>query len=186
MESHMEQHTHMFLHLEEKLFFPEDTTLLFLGHGTIRGWGVSVKRRPLFTSGKNLVPIVQEAGWAPRSVWTGAENLSPTGIRSPDRPARSQSLYRLRYPAHVYTINLTNILNVTASWIRYFHTRLLFLVLKALVWWLPLIDDVSSLDNRIPKFRSKVMASNLRKPKPSDAASYYGKLEFWATSVRGP
>ena len=25
----------------------------------------------------------------------------PTGIRSPDRPARSQSLYRLRYPIHV-------------------------------------------------------------------------------------
>ena len=24
----------------------------------------------------------------------------PTGIRSPDRPARRQSLYRLRYPAH--------------------------------------------------------------------------------------
>ena len=24
----------------------------------------------------------------------------PTGIRSPHRPARSQSLYRLRYPAH--------------------------------------------------------------------------------------
>jgi hypothetical protein len=24
----------------------------------------------------------------------------PTGIRSPDRPARSQSLYRLNYPAH--------------------------------------------------------------------------------------
>jgi hypothetical protein len=24
----------------------------------------------------------------------------PTGIRSPDRPARSQSLYRLSYPAH--------------------------------------------------------------------------------------
>jgi hypothetical protein len=29
---------------------------------------------------------VQEAGWAPRPVWTGAENLAPTGIRSPDRP----------------------------------------------------------------------------------------------------
>jgi hypothetical protein len=28
------------------------------------------------------------------------ENLAPTGIRSPDRPARSQSLYRLSYPAH--------------------------------------------------------------------------------------
>jgi hypothetical protein len=36
-----------------------------------------------------------EAGWAPGPVWTGAENLGPTGIRSPDRPARSESQYRL-------------------------------------------------------------------------------------------
>jgi len=35
----------------------------------------------------------QEVGWSPGLVWTGAENLAPTGIRSPDRPARSQSLY---------------------------------------------------------------------------------------------
>jgi len=34
----------------------------------------------------------------PGPVWTGAENLVPTGIRSPDRPARSESLYRLSYP----------------------------------------------------------------------------------------
>jgi len=40
-------------------------------------------------------------GWVgPRPVWTGLENLAPTGIRSPDRPPRSHSLYRLRYPAH--------------------------------------------------------------------------------------
>jgi hypothetical protein len=38
---------------------------------------------------ENPVPIVQEAGWAPGPVWTGAENLAPTGIRSPDCPARS-------------------------------------------------------------------------------------------------
>ena len=31
----------------------------------------------------------------PGPVWTSAENLASTGIRSPDRPARSQSLYRL-------------------------------------------------------------------------------------------
>jgi hypothetical protein len=43
------------------------------------------------------VPIVQEAGWVPGPVWTGAENLAPTGIRSPDRPSRSESLYRLSY-----------------------------------------------------------------------------------------
>jgi hypothetical protein len=32
-------------------------------------------------------------------VWTGADNFAPppTGIRSPDRPARSESLYRLSY-----------------------------------------------------------------------------------------
>ena len=30
--------------------------------------------------------------------WSGwAENLAPTGIRSPDRPAHNQSLYRLSY-----------------------------------------------------------------------------------------
>jgi len=69
-------------------------------NGTRREWGVSVTPRPLFTPGKEPVPIVQEAGWASGPVWTGAETLAPTGVRSPDRPARSQSLYRLRYPAH--------------------------------------------------------------------------------------
>jgi hypothetical protein len=56
--------------------------------------------RLLSTPGKDPVPIVQEAGWAPGPVWTGVKNLVPTGIRSPDRPARSQLLYRLSYPAH--------------------------------------------------------------------------------------
>jgi hypothetical protein len=82
---------------------------------------------------KDPVPIVQEDGWAPGPVWTGAENLAPTGfffyfviiylyllllhpicmggggvvtdmyicvwtwIRSSDRRARSESLYRLSY-----------------------------------------------------------------------------------------
>ena len=75
--------------------------LSFHDHGARRGWGVSVTSRPLFTPGKDPVPIVQEAGWAPGLVWTGAENLAPTGIRSPDRPACSQSLYRLHYLAHL-------------------------------------------------------------------------------------
>jgi hypothetical protein len=51
-----------------------------------------------FTPGKDPVPILQEDGWAPGQVWTGAENLNPTGFRSPDRPARSESQYRLSYP----------------------------------------------------------------------------------------
>jgi hypothetical protein len=62
--------------------------LLCHDHGTRRGWGVSVTPRPLFTPGKDPVPIVQEAEWAPGPVWTGAENLAPTGIRSPDYAIR--------------------------------------------------------------------------------------------------
>jgi hypothetical protein len=76
--------------------------LPFHDHGTRRGWGVTVTPWPLFTPGKDPVPVVQETGWAPGPVWTGAENLTPTGIRSPDRPARSQSLYRLSYRAPLH------------------------------------------------------------------------------------
>jgi hypothetical protein len=46
--------------------------------------------RPLYHRESDPVPIVQEAGWAPGPVWTGAENLAPSGIRSPDRPSRSE------------------------------------------------------------------------------------------------
>ena len=61
--------------------------------------GVWSKPRPgRFTPGKDPVPIVLEAGWASRLVWSDAENLVPTGIRSPDRLARRESLYRLSYP----------------------------------------------------------------------------------------
>jgi hypothetical protein len=52
---------------------------------------------PLFTPGKDPVPIIQEAGWAAGPVWTGAKHLAPTSIRFPDRPARSQLLYQLGY-----------------------------------------------------------------------------------------
>ena len=59
------------------------------------GWMVNTMPQPL-NAGKDLVPIVQEAGWALGSIWTGAENLAPTRIQSPDCPAHSKSL------AHIY------------------------------------------------------------------------------------
>jgi hypothetical protein len=80
--------------------------LPFRDHGTRRGKGVSVMAQPLFTPGKDPVPIVKEAGRAPGPVWTGAENLAPTGIRSLDRPARNQLLYWLHYPAHTSVSDL--------------------------------------------------------------------------------
>ena len=69
----------------------------FLTFFSTRRGEESASRPGHFTPEKDPVPIVQEAGWAPGPVWTGAENLAATGIRSPDRPARSQSLYRLSY-----------------------------------------------------------------------------------------
>ena len=61
---------------------------------------------------KDPVPIVQEAGWPPGPFWTGAENLAPTGIRFPDRPALSESQYRLSYPGPLdkmeYTVKMYN------------------------------------------------------------------------------
>jgi len=54
------------------------------------------------TTGNGLVPTVQETGWVPWPVQKGAESLTPAGIRSPDRPAHSETLYRLRYPGMVW------------------------------------------------------------------------------------
>jgi len=62
-------------------------------------WVVNIMPRPLYpppSPQKDPVPIVLEAG-EPRPVWTGAENLTLTGIQSLDRPACSKSLYQLRY-----------------------------------------------------------------------------------------
>ena len=46
------------------------------------GGGRSTPRPGHFTPEKDPVPIVEEAGWAPELVWTDAENLARTGIRS--------------------------------------------------------------------------------------------------------
>jgi len=76
--------------------------LLFLELGTRRGWEVSVTPRPLLTPGKDPVPIVQGAGWAPEPVWTGAENLANIGIRFPDRPARSSVAIPTELPGPLF------------------------------------------------------------------------------------
>jgi hypothetical protein len=53
---------------------------LFLKLGTRRVSVVSITPRPPLPLGKDPVPIVQEAGWAPEPVWIGAENLAPPGF----------------------------------------------------------------------------------------------------------
>ena len=87
--------------------------LLFHDRGTRRGWVVRSTPRPHFTPWKYPVPILQEAGWASGPVWTGGKSR-PHRDSIPDRPARSQSLYRLSYPAH-YCLRTPNIYIVIES-----------------------------------------------------------------------
>ena len=79
--------------------------LLFHYRGTRRGWVVSSTPWPHFTSGKDPVPILHEAGWAPWPVWTGGKS-HPHRDSFPDRPAHSQSLYRLSYRARLFLFYL--------------------------------------------------------------------------------
>jgi hypothetical protein len=59
------------------------------------GWVVKATPRPLCSRERDAVPILEQAGWAPGPVWTGAENLTPNGIRSLDRPACKEPLYQI-------------------------------------------------------------------------------------------
>ena len=74
--------------------------LLFHDGGTRRGWVVNSTPRQHFTPGKDSVPILQEAGWAPEPVPTGGKSR-PHRDSIPNRTSRSQSLYRLSQPAHL-------------------------------------------------------------------------------------
>jgi hypothetical protein len=75
---------------------------LFLNLGTRCEWVFNATLRPLHPREKDPLAIAQEVVWALEPVWTPAENLTRTGIRSPARPAHSESLYRLHYRGPMY------------------------------------------------------------------------------------
>ena len=83
---------------------PEVQLYSFFKHGARLGWTFNATSRSLYPHERDAVPIVQEVGWAPGTVWPGAENLARTGIRTPDLPARSEQLYRLSYPGPTGTM----------------------------------------------------------------------------------
>jgi hypothetical protein len=88
----------------------------------VGGWLVSVTPRPRFSPGERTPGTHCTGGWAgPR---TGLDTeargniLSPLpGIepRSPGRPARSQTLYWLSYPAHTALLAYANIIYYLAK-----------------------------------------------------------------------
>jgi len=80
-------------------------------------WVVNATPRPICHRSRALVPILQNVLWVPRQVWMGAKNLAqPTGIRSPNHPAPSESLHRLSYPGpHLYPFSSLNLQFFTKS-----------------------------------------------------------------------
>ena len=61
------------------------------------GWVVNATPRPLYPRERPVIHCIGR--WVGLTAGlAGAENLSPTGIRSLEGPTRSESLYRLRYP----------------------------------------------------------------------------------------
>jgi len=58
--------------------------------------------------------LYRRLGWALGPVWKGAEYFAAIRIRSPDRPARSESQCLLRHPGpkHIINTNLKKIGNI--------------------------------------------------------------------------
>ena len=82
--------------------------LLFHDHGTRRGERSASRFGRSLPPAKTRNPVYRRLV-RPQGRSGQVRKISPpTGIRSPDRPARSQSLYRLRYVTHRYGIVYKN------------------------------------------------------------------------------
>jgi len=99
-----DKETPRFLKVEVKLSLEQAKLAQRGGRGTAllfnlgaRWGGWSTPRLGPFTPGKDLIRNVEETGRGSGLVWTDAENLAPTGIRSPDRLACNELLNRLSY-----------------------------------------------------------------------------------------
>jgi hypothetical protein len=91
-----------FLQATKALRESRDIALLyFLDRGTRRGEGSASRPGHLLPPGKTRYPLYRRRS-GPQGRARHAENLAPTGIRSPERPERNQSRYRLNYRAHNY------------------------------------------------------------------------------------
>ena len=74
---------------------------------------------------ENLVPLIQWEGWVLGPLWTGAEDLASTWVRTPNRQAR------LRFAGRLFSKVLSNI--SLYSYVRKTSFRFTFNVLFAVV-----------------------------------------------------
>jgi len=96
-----------------------------------------VKTTPLVAlpPGKTRYPLNRRLGGPQGRCWRVGKISPPTRIRSPDRPARSKSLYRLSYPGPLVVpggnIDLQRIFG------NFSPTILTLILLMWRIWWTP-------------------------------------------------
>ena len=85
---------------------------------------VSSTPRPHFTPGKDPVPILQGAGWAPGPVWTSKKSR-PYRDSIPDRPARSSVSIPTELPGPL-TTTVNNSIHINTVIFRYSYTKAVY------------------------------------------------------------
>ena len=85
----------------------------------LEGGERSAPRPGRFIPGKDPVPIVQEVGWAPGLVWTGAENLAPLGFdpRTVQPVASRYTDYSLPFTELLVSMHCLNEVLYKISWV---------------------------------------------------------------------
>jgi len=73
-------------------------------------WSAALPGRTL-PPGKTRYPFYRRLDGIPAPVWTGGKSR-PHRDSIPDRPAPSQSLYRLSYPAHVCFVRISEFITI--------------------------------------------------------------------------
>ena len=121
-------------------------------NSTLDGGGWSTPHPDRFTSGKETLYSLYRRLGGPQSRCGRVLKIPPpTGNRSPDRPARSESLYQLRYSGP----------SLCTCW----HREVQFLVWGwVLFWW---VYNEQCLSHRNPKQESKLETSGLYCISPS-------------------
>jgi len=86
------------VHAVRSIWGSRGVALLFLDHGTIWGCGVSVTSGRSLPPGKTRYPLYRRLGGHQGRLGQLRKISPPTGIRSPDRPARSSVAIKTELP----------------------------------------------------------------------------------------
>jgi hypothetical protein len=143
---------------------------------------VSTTPRPLYPRERHGTHCKE--GWVgPRAGLDVCEKSHPNGIRSPDRPARSQSLYRLSYPAHSGKAYDSHFKGLVPSRVPTIITFLRLCNTKAPLDRLP---DASSLRDRVNPFLPLTPRNHIHGWNSSSVSKFDRRQYDLTLTVNGP